>query len=101
MGAYRNDGWDSHRRESVQPSHQFDYNASPQTLEELELEYKNEAAELMKIRDREEDEENFKHREVWLLDARNLDILIIINNLHSCTCHVNEKAIETFGIIGS
>ncbi|XP_020234834.1 uncharacterized protein LOC109814743 isoform X1 [Cajanus cajan] len=64
MGAYRNDGWDSHRRESViQPGHQFDYNASPQTLEELELEYKNEATELMKIRDREEDEENFKHRE--------------------------------------
>ncbi|XP_061366194.1 uncharacterized protein LOC133309438 [Gastrolobium bilobum] len=64
MGAYRNDGWDSHRRESgIQPSHQFDYNASPQTLEELELDYKNEASELMKIRDREEDEENFKHRE--------------------------------------
>nr|AGV54731.1 hypothetical protein [Phaseolus vulgaris] len=64
MGAYRNDGWDSHRRESgIQPGHQFDFNASPQTLEELELEYKNEAAELMKIRDREEDEENFKHRE--------------------------------------
>ncbi|KAL2954130.1 hypothetical protein AAZX31_19G204600 [Glycine max] len=65
MGAYRNEGWDSHRRESgIQPGHQFDYNASPQTLEELELEYKNEATELMKIRDREEDEENFKHREV-------------------------------------
>ncbi|TKY61692.1 RNA-binding protein 25 isoform X2 [Spatholobus suberectus] len=64
MGAYRNDVWDSHRRESgIQPGHQFDYNASPQTLEELELEYKNEATELMKIRDREEDEENFKHRE--------------------------------------
>ena len=64
MGAYRNEGWDSHRRESgIQPGHQFDYNASPQTLEELELEYKNEATELMKIRDREEDEENFKHRE--------------------------------------
>ncbi|KAG4394043.1 hypothetical protein GLYMA_03G221000v4 [Glycine max] len=64
MGAYRNDGWDSHRRESgIRPGHQFDYSASPQTLEELELEYKNEAAELMKIRDREEDEENFKHRE--------------------------------------
>ncbi|KAK7396986.1 hypothetical protein VNO78_18150 [Psophocarpus tetragonolobus] len=64
MGAYRIDGWDSRRRESgIQPSNQFDYNASPQTLEELELQYKNEAAELMKIRDREEDEENFKHRE--------------------------------------
>ena len=65
MGAYRNDGWDSHRRESgIQSSHQFDYNASPKTLEELELEYKKEASELTKNRDREEDEENFKHREV-------------------------------------
>ncbi|OIV95353.1 hypothetical protein TanjilG_07509 [Lupinus angustifolius] len=64
MGAYRNGGWDSHRRESgIQPGHQFDHNASSQTLEELELEYKKEASELMKIRDREEDEENFKHRE--------------------------------------
>ncbi|KAJ1393377.1 hypothetical protein SESBI_35097 [Sesbania bispinosa] len=64
MATYRNDGWDSHRRESgIQPSHQFDHSASPQTLEELELEYKNEAMELMKNRDREEDEENFKHRE--------------------------------------
>ncbi|KAK7255665.1 hypothetical protein RIF29_29082 [Crotalaria pallida] len=64
MGAYRNGGWDSHRRESgIQPGHQFDYNASSQTLEELELECKKEASELMKIRDREEDEENFKHRE--------------------------------------
>ncbi|KAE9593766.1 putative transcription factor interactor and regulator CCHC(Zn) family [Lupinus albus] len=64
MGAYRNGGWDSHRRESgIQPGQQFDHNASSQTLEELELEYKKEASELMKIRDREEDEENFKHRE--------------------------------------
>ncbi|XP_027937247.1 uncharacterized protein LOC114191959 isoform X2 [Vigna unguiculata] len=63
MGAFRNDGWDHRRESGIQPGHQFDYNASPQTLEELELEYKNEAAELMKIRDREEDEENFKHRE--------------------------------------
>ncbi|MDG2861102.1 hypothetical protein P7M27_26000, partial [Vibrio parahaemolyticus] len=46
MGAYRNEGWDSHRRESgIQPGHQFDYNASPQTLEELELEYKNPSRE--------------------------------------------------------
>ncbi|KAI4301532.1 hypothetical protein L6164_034801 [Bauhinia variegata] len=64
LGAYRNDGWDSHRRESdIQPGHQVDYSVFPQTLEELELEYKREAIELMKIRDGEEDEENFKHRE--------------------------------------
>lgn len=70
MSTLRNDGWDSHRRESVtQPGQQFDHNASPKTLEELELEYKKEAMELMKIRDREEDEENFKHREVSSLDS--------------------------------
>ncbi|KAI5424858.1 uncharacterized protein LOC127132596 [Lathyrus oleraceus] len=64
MSTFRNDGWDSHRREvGIQPAQQFDHNASPKTLEELELEYKKEAMELMKIRDREEDEENFKHRE--------------------------------------
>ncbi|CAJ2631896.1 unnamed protein product [Trifolium pratense] len=64
MSTYKNDGWDSHRRESgIQPGQQFDHNAPPQSLEELELEYKKEAMELMKIRDREEDEENFQHRE--------------------------------------
>ncbi|KAF7818115.1 uncharacterized protein G2W53_023570 [Senna tora] len=63
MGSYR-DGWDSHRRESdIQSGHQLDYKAFPQTLEELEMEYKREATELVKIRDREEDEEIFKHRE--------------------------------------
>ncbi|KAI4349760.1 hypothetical protein L6164_010320 [Bauhinia variegata] len=70
MGAYRNDGWDSHRRVSdIQPGNQFDYNAFPQTLEEFELEYKREAMAFMKIRDREEVEENFKHREA-LKDTR-------------------------------
>lgn len=70
MSTFRNDGWDSHRREvGIQPAQQFDHNASPKTLEELELEYKKEAMELMKIRDREEDEENFKHREVSSLDC--------------------------------
>ncbi|KAI4349762.1 hypothetical protein L6164_010320 [Bauhinia variegata] len=40
-----------------------------QTLEEFELEYKREAMAFMKIRDREEVEENFKHREA-LKDTR-------------------------------
>lgn len=67
MGAFKNDGWDSHRRESdIQSGHQLDYNAFPKTLEDLEMEYKREATELGKIRDREEDEENFKHREVMI-----------------------------------
>lgn len=64
MGAFGNDGWDHRREFGIQPGHQFDYNASPQTLEELELEYRNEATELMKICDREEDE---KISSIWRL----------------------------------
>lgn len=67
MATYRNDGWDSDKKGSdVQAGRQFDYPTIPQTLEELELEYKREAMELGRIRDKEEDEENHKHREVWI-----------------------------------
>lgn len=48
----------------MQPVSNFDYPAFPQTLEELELQYKRDAMELSSIRDKEEDEENCKHREV-------------------------------------
>lgn len=65
MGAYRTDGWDSERRgPDMQSGPQFDHPAFPKTLEELEMEFKREAMELGKIRDKEEDEENYKHREV-------------------------------------
>nr|XP_024928626.1 uncharacterized protein LOC107417191 isoform X1 [Ziziphus jujuba var. spinosa]XP_024928627.1 uncharacterized protein LOC107417191 isoform X1 [Ziziphus jujuba var. spinosa] len=64
MGAYRTDGWDSERRGSdIHSGRQFDYPAFPQTLEELEMEFKKEAIKLGRIRDKEEDEENYKHRE--------------------------------------
>lgn len=64
MGAYRTDGWDSERRGSdMQSGRNFDHSSVPLTLEELELEYKREAMELGRIRDKEEDEENYKHRE--------------------------------------
>ncbi|KAF3972048.1 hypothetical protein CMV_004401 [Castanea mollissima] len=64
MGAYRTDGWDNERRGSdMQSGRQFDYPAVPQTLEELEVEYKRDAMELGRIRDKEEDEENYRHRE--------------------------------------
>lgn len=65
MGGYRTDGWDTERRGSdLQSGHHFEYSTFPQTLEELELEYKKEAMELSRIRNKEEDEENYKHREV-------------------------------------
>lgn len=41
----------------------FDLPSYPQTLEELEIEFKREAMELARARDQEEDEENYKHRE--------------------------------------
>lgn len=70
MGAYRTEGWDTERRGSdLQSGNQFEYHAFPQTLDELELEYKREAMELGSIRDKEEDEENYKHREVRCLSC--------------------------------
>ncbi|KAK8320248.1 hypothetical protein V6Z12_A12G023700 [Gossypium hirsutum] len=63
MEAYRTEGWDTERRGSdLQSGNQFEYHAFPQTLDELELEFKIEAMELGRIRDKEEDEENYKHR---------------------------------------
>ncbi|XP_065860287.1 uncharacterized protein [Euphorbia lathyris] len=67
VAGYRKDGWETERRghdlQSGRDSRQFEYSTFPQTLEELELELKRELAELGKIRDKEEDEENYKHRE--------------------------------------
>ena len=74
MEAYRTDGWDTERWGSdLQSGNQFEYPSFPQTLDELELEYKREATELGRIRDKEEDEENYKHREV-----RNLSCLTVV-----------------------
>lgn len=73
---YKNDGWNTERRDAdnvpagrgsdVPAGRKFEYPALPQTLEELELEYKREAMDLGRIRDKEEDEENYKHREVYI-----------------------------------
>ncbi|KAI3468947.1 hypothetical protein Pfo_025610 [Paulownia fortunei] len=63
-GGIRTDGWNADRGgSSMQLGRNFDYPSFPQTLEELELQYKREAMELARIRDKEEDEENCKHRE--------------------------------------
>ncbi|KAG8663615.1 uncharacterized protein LOC110613428 isoform X3 [Manihot esculenta] len=64
LRGYRSDGWDTERQgPDLQSGRQFENSAFPQMLEELELEYKREAMELVRIRDKEEDEENYKHRE--------------------------------------
>lgn len=81
MGGYRNDGWDTERRGSdMQSGRQFEYPAFPQTLEDLELEYKREAMELGRLRDKEEDEQNYKHREVCIL-SRLGSVLAFLNSL--------------------
>lgn len=64
-GGYRFDGLDADRRGSdMQSCHKFEYPAFPQTFEEIESDYKREAMDLVRIRDKEEDEEIHKHREV-------------------------------------
>lgn len=61
---YRSDGWDAGRRGSDMKSNSnFDYPSIPQSLENLELDYQKDAIDLGRIRDKEEDEENHKHRE--------------------------------------
>ncbi|KAF6168592.1 hypothetical protein GIB67_005204 [Kingdonia uniflora] len=63
-GSHRIEGHDIERRgPDVHSSRKYDFSSFSQTLEELELDYKKEAVELEKIRDKEEDEENYKHRE--------------------------------------
>ncbi|XP_073263763.1 uncharacterized protein [Populus alba] len=65
---FRTTGWDTERRGSdLQSGHRFEYSTFPQTLEELELEHKREAMELARICDKEEDDENYKHREGILI----------------------------------
>ncbi|GAV83672.1 hypothetical protein CFOL_v3_27118 [Cephalotus follicularis] len=85
MGGYRTDGWDTERRGSdMQPGHQFEYPAIPQTLEELELEYTKEAMDLERIRDKEEDDENYRHREtVRQLRENYMKKLAALRSLHA------------------
>ncbi|GER30501.1 zinc knuckle (CCHC-type) family protein [Striga asiatica] len=62
-GGIKTDGWNSDRGKPIVQSDNFDYPSFPLSLEDLEFEYKREAMELARIRDKEEDEENCKHRE--------------------------------------
>ncbi|KAI3805897.1 hypothetical protein L1987_21785 [Smallanthus sonchifolius] len=58
-----NDNHKYGRGPSLQSSHKERYSTFAQTLEELELEYKRDAMDIAKIRDKEEDEENYRHHE--------------------------------------
>ncbi|CAG7866227.1 unnamed protein product [Brassica rapa] len=69
VSGYRSERWEQERMggasgsRDIQMSHQFERPAFPQSLEELEMEYTRDVMELAKKRDKEEDEENNKHRE--------------------------------------
>lgn len=64
IGMPKTDGWDVDRHGAdIRSGRKFEFPAYPQTLEELEMEFKREAMEFGRIRDKEEDEENYKHRE--------------------------------------
>ncbi|KAK1559037.1 hypothetical protein Q3G72_009873 [Acer saccharum] len=83
MGGYRSDGWETERR-GADSGRQFEYPAVPQTLEDLELEYKREAMELGRIRDKEEDEENYKHREtIKEMRESNMKKLTSLRGVHA------------------
>ncbi|XP_073305432.1 uncharacterized protein [Primulina huaijiensis] len=64
-GVYQTDGWnlDKSEADDLQLSHNVDHSSFPRTLEELEFQYKREAMDLARLRDKEEDEENYSHRE--------------------------------------
>ncbi|XP_059629125.1 uncharacterized protein LOC132271692 [Cornus florida] len=85
MGAYRTDGWDSERRGSdLQSGRKFENPAFPQVLEDLELEHKREAVDLGRIRDKEEDEENYKHREaIRELRENYMNKLVVLRGMHA------------------
>ncbi|KAJ6806176.1 uncharacterized protein M6B38_176300 [Iris pallida] len=63
-GMHKNDNWNIERYAAdFRDEQKLDFPTFPQTLEELEMEFKREAMEVGKLRDKEEDEENHKHRE--------------------------------------
>lgn len=67
-GDYRPDGWNANRDgQEMHSGRNFDYPPFPKSLEDLELQYRREAMELARFRDKEEDEENYKHREVCFI----------------------------------
>ncbi|GMH02291.1 hypothetical protein Nepgr_004130 [Nepenthes gracilis] len=83
----RTDGWNTERQGSgsdVHADHKLERSLVPQTLEELELEYKREAMDIVRIRDQQEDEENYKHREA-IRDLREeyMKKLAILRSMHT------------------
>lgn len=62
-GMHKNDHWGAERHEMDRPSGHLDFTLYLQTLEELEVQFSKEAMDLRGIHDKEEEEENCRHRE--------------------------------------
>ncbi|XP_020585226.1 uncharacterized protein LOC110027903 isoform X2 [Phalaenopsis equestris] len=63
-GLHKRSGWDVGKSEiDSLYEHKSDISNYPQTLEELEMDFKREINDLGRVRDKEEDEEIHKHRE--------------------------------------
>ncbi|CAA6667528.1 unnamed protein product [Spirodela intermedia] len=62
-GVRRTDSWEAEQHGMDMPSGQHDFPLYAQTLEELEAEFNRQTGEVRALHDKEEDEENFRHRE--------------------------------------
>ncbi|XP_058077955.1 uncharacterized protein LOC131226206 [Magnolia sinica] len=84
-GMPKTENWDTERRGAdAHSGRKFEFPAYPQTLEELEMEFKREAMEFGRIRDKEEDEENYKHRETTReLRETYMKKLAILRGMHA------------------
>ncbi|XP_026665099.1 uncharacterized protein LOC103719217 [Phoenix dactylifera] len=83
-GLHKSSNWDIERHGIDSHSeHKFDFPNYPQTLEELEMEFKREVMELGRVHDQEEDEENYKHREcIRELSENYMKKLVIMRGMH-------------------
>ncbi|ONK61692.1 uncharacterized protein A4U43_C08F32580 [Asparagus officinalis] len=80
----KTDSWNVERgRTDFHSEKGFSFPPNPQTLEELEMEFKREAMDIGRLRDQEEDEENYKHREyVRELRENYMKKLAVMRGMH-------------------
>ncbi|KAL8142644.1 hypothetical protein V2J09_015676 [Rumex salicifolius] len=85
LGSYQSVGWNNEKRASEVPTdREFEHLAGRQTLEELEMEYEREALDLGRIRDQQEDEENYNHRKaVGELRENHMKKLAMLRGTHA------------------
>ncbi|GKE60873.1 hypothetical protein Tco_1511240 [Tanacetum coccineum] len=84
FGHSRNKGWDVDKRgPNMQSSSKGEYSTFLQTLEELHLEYTMDAMMITNIRDKDEDEENDRPREIYYLILENyVKMFVMLRGIH-------------------